>query len=160
MSLIAVVVTALVLVSGAIPASAATRTGPTGKLTLHMVQTQRDVLDLGSSGTTVGDVVTGSGDLLRSDGGAVIGSWAYRAETVRVSIPGGTENRLSTQWFSLGKGSIMVTGLISLQQGTRPTASQALIIVGGTGIYAGSKGTMRMTVQGPDDYTAAFRFVS
>jgi hypothetical protein len=90
------------------------------------VQTEREVLDLGATGTTFGDVVTGSGDLRRSPSGMTIGSWSYRAETVRVNIPGGNESRLTTQWCALGKGSIMVSGLVSVQQGTRPTRRQPL----------------------------------
>jgi hypothetical protein len=118
---LAIVTVAMVSASVAVPASATPRTGPHGTLTILMTQTAREVLDLGPTGTTVGDVVAGGGDLRRSAQGAPIGTWTYRAETVRVNIPGGNENRLTTQWYALGKGSLMVSGLISLQQGSRPT---------------------------------------
>jgi hypothetical protein len=157
---IAAVAATLVSVSIAVPASATPRTGPHGTLTILMTQTAREVLDLGATGTTVGDVVTGSGDLRRSAQGATIGTWTYRAETMRVNIPGGNENRLTTQWYALGKGSLMASGLISLQQGTRPTKPQPLVIVGGTGIYSGARGTMTLLPKGPDEYVATFRFAS
>ncbi len=154
------VVAALMSLSVAAPASATIRASPHGTLTVLLTQTEREVLDLGGTGTTIGDVVTGSGDLRRTAQGSTIGSWAYRAETVRVNIPGGSENRLTTQWYTLGKGSIMVSGMISLQQGTRPTRPQPLVIVGGTGSYRGAAGTMTLLPKGPDDYVATFRFVS
>ena len=150
----------LMSVSLAAPVAAAPGAGPHGTLTLVMKQTQREVVDLGATGTTIGDVVTGGGDLRRSAQGAVLGTWNYRAETVRVDIPGGSESRLTTQWYALGKGSIMVSGLVSIQQGTRPTKPHPLVIVGGTGIYTGARGTMTLLPKGPDDYIATFHFVS
>lgn len=154
-------IVAAAAVAVALPAKAAPTapTAPTGTLTIYLKQDQREVLDLGVAGTTVGDVVTGSGNVSRTNGGAAVGTFVYRAEAVRVNIPGGIENRMSTLWITLPKGSIAATSLISVPQGTRPVAVHQYIIIGGTGAYAGARGTMGFKPLGPDDYRAKFRFI-
>lgn len=153
---VATIAASAVALSVAVPAAAA----PSGSLTIYTHQTQRNVLDLGASGTTVGDVVTGSGTVAMSKGGKTVGTYVYRAETVQVNIPGGNENRLSTQVWGVKGGSIMVSGLISVQQGTRPTKPQPLIIVGGTGDYAGANGTATLKPTSANNYTVTFTFTS
>jgi hypothetical protein len=150
-----VVASTAMAASAAAPASAAP---DSGKLTVYMSQTERNVLDLGATGITIGDVVSGSGNVSKTKGGATIGSFAYRSETVRVNIPGGIENRLSTIWFSLPGGSLMASTVINVPSGTRPVKSQDYVILGGTGKYAGAAGDMVFTPLSPDDYKVVFRF--
>ncbi len=152
----AAVAAAALAISVAAPASAA----PSGSLTIYTHQTQRDVLDLGASGTTVGDVVTGNGTVAMTKGGKTVGTYVYRAETVQVNIPGGNENRITTQVWGVSDGTIMVSGLISIQQGTRPTKPQPLIIVGGTGKYAGANGTATLKPTSANNYTVTFAFTN
>lgn len=155
-SIVSIGILAAPLLAVAAPATAAPASD---RLTVFISQDQREVLDLGAAGTTVGDVVTGSGDVSRTKGGAATGTFAYRAETVRVNIPGGVENRLSTFWVTLPKGSIAATSLVSISQGTRPATVQQFVILGGTGAYTGAQGTMVMKPLGPDDYRLTYRFV-
>ena len=129
------------------------------KVTVFLQQTVREQLDEGATGVTVGDIVTGSGTLSRTKGGASIGEFVYRAETVRVNRPGALESRLSTQWYDLPKGAIMTSALISIHQGVRPTRSQKFVILGGTGSYIGAQGVLTFMPLGPDDYRATFDFV-
>ena len=115
-----VVASTAMAASAAAPASAAP---DSGKLTVYMSQTERNVLDLGATGITIGDVVSGSGNVSKTKGGATIGSFAYRSETVRVNIPGGIENRLSTIWFSLPGGSLMASTVINVPSGNHRACS-------------------------------------
>ena len=154
-ALLTTVVASTAIAAAVTPASAAP---DSGKMTVYMAQTERNVLDLGATGSTIGDVVTGSGNVTKTKGGAPIGSFSYRSETVRVNIPGGIENRLSTIWFSLPGGSLMASTVINVPSGTRPVKSQDYVILGGTGKYAGAAGDMTFTPLSPDDYKLTFRF--
>jgi hypothetical protein len=157
---VALVAVAAASITVAGPAVAALPAAPSGTLTIYTHQTQRDVLDLGATGTTVGDVVTGSGTVSLKKNGKSVGSYSYRSETVRVNMPGGNESRLSTNVYTLPGGTIMATGLVSVSQGTRPTKPQPQIIIGGTGKYAGAQGTMTLTPKNANDYVRTFIFVS
>ncbi len=157
---IAAVAAAAVAVAVAAPASAAVPTAPSGTLTIYNHQTQFNRLDLGANGPNVGDVATGSGTVALSKGGKVVGSFTYRAESVRVNIPGGNENLITTAVYTLPGGTIMTSGLVSAQQGTRPTKTEPVIIVGGTGDYIGASGTATLNPGKKSTYTVTFRFVS
>lgn len=157
---VALAVVAAATLTAVVPAHAALPAAPSGTLTIYTHQTQRDVLDLGATGETVGDVVTGHGTVAWKKNGKTVGSYAYRSETVAVNIPGGSQSRLSTNVYSLPGGTIMATGLVSVQQGTRPTKPQPQIIIGGTGKYAGARGTMTLTPKNANDYERTFTFVS
>lgn len=157
---IALTAAAALALTVAAPAQAARPTAPSGTLTVYNHQTQRDILDLGASGTTVGDVITGSGTVALSAGGKSVGTFAYRAETVRVNMPGGNENRISTTVTSLPGGTILTSGLVSAQQGTRPTKTEQVVIVGGTGDYAGARGTATLNPGTNNRYKVTFTFTS
>lgn len=154
-------ITSIALTSAAVIAFAGPATAaPSGNtLTVYENQVQREVLDLGGDGPTIGDVITGSGPITRTVGGPSIGTFVYRAETVAVNMPGGLENRLSTIWVTLPKGSIAATSLVSVPQGTRPVAVQPHVIMGGTGAYAGVRGTMMFKPISADVYRLTYRFV-
>ena len=152
------VIAAGVALTAAAPATAAVAAHSSKNMTVYIAQTERNVLDLGATGITVGDVVTGSGDVSKTKGGSTIGTFAYRAETVRVNIPGGIENRLSTMWVSLPGGSLMASTVINVPSGTRPVKSQEYVILGGTGKYSGAAGDMTFTPLSPDEYKLAFHF--
>lgn len=149
-------------ISLAVPAQAAVSAAkPKGSLTVYTHQTQMNVLDLGASGVTVGDVTTGSGTVATSVGGKSVGTFAYRSENVSVSIPGGNRNVLSTTAYVLPTGQILTQGLISAPGGTAPVATQTRVILGGTGKYAGASGTAVMNPgANQTDWTITFRFVS
>jgi len=156
---VAAIASAALAVSVAAPALAVAPAAPSGSLVVFNDETQHNVLDLGGSGVTVGDVVTGSGSVALTKGGKSIGTFAYRAETVKVNMPGGNLNRINNSVYDLPDGTIMVAGLVSVQQGTEPTKPQPLIIVGGTGKYAGANGTVTLT-PAKKYYKATFTFTS
>lgn len=151
---------AALAISVSAPAFATAPAKPSGSLTIYTHQTQRDALDLGATGTSVGDVATGSGTVALTKGGKDVGTYVYRSETMRVTIPGGNESRLSTSVHSLPGGTIMVSGLVSIQQGTRPTTPSPQVIVGGTGDYAGANGTATFTPGKNNNAKVTFTFTS
>lgn len=155
----AAIAAAALALSVAVPASATAPAAPSGSLTVFSDETQHNVLDLGGSGTTVGDVVTGSGTTSWTKGGKQVGTFAYRAETVRVNMPGGNLTRINNAVYDLPGGTLMTAGLVSIQQGTEPTKPQPLIIVGGTGKYAGANGTATL-VPNAKYYKVTFTFTS
>ena len=160
LTVVAAAIAVAVAVAVATPALAVAPAKPSGTLTIYTHQTQRDVLDLGESGSSTGDIVTGSGSVAMSKSGKAVGTYAYSSETVRVNIPGGSEMRISTSVYTLPGGTILVSGLTSVQQGTRPTKPQAQVIVGGTGKYAGAAGSVAVVPRNANDYTRVFSFVS
>lgn len=155
----AAIAAAALAVSVAAPVSAVAPAAPSGSLVVYSNDTQRNVLDLGGSGTTVGDIVTGSGTTSFTKGGKSNGTFYYRAETVRVNMPGGNLTRINNAVYDLPGGTLMTAGLVSIQQGTEPTKSQDLVIVGGTGKYAGANGTAKL-VPGAKNYKVTFTFTS
>lgn len=117
----------------------------------------REILDLGAPGATHGDVTTGTGAVTKTLGGASIGDYVYRAETIEGE---GEESRLTTLWVNLPKGSLLVTSLIEVPIGAPPTKKQLFVIVGGTGKYAAAQGTMTLTPGfQPRSSRLAYRFI-
>jgi len=155
----AIALTVGLAVIAPLPAAlAAPKDGTT--LTLFNKRISRETVDFPPNGTTVGDYTIGTGTLSRKQGGAVIGTMTWSAQTVQVNIPGGVESRMATQWLTLPGGSIETSSLVSVPQGTTPVKSQQYIIVGGTGKYSGARGSMTFTPLGPDEYKMVFRFTS
>ena len=148
----------LSVAGAALPAQAAPKDGST--LTLFNKRLTRETVDFPPNGTTVGDLTVGTGTLARTQGGAVIGTLSWSAQNVQVNIPGGIENRLSIQWLTLPGGALETSSLVSVPQGTTPVKTQQYVIVGGTGKYAGARGSMAFTPLGPEDYKMVFRFTS
>lgn len=126
---------------------------------LYLTQTDRVEWDDGDPGTSVFDVVVGSGELRKKSGGSVKGTSTYRAETVRLDIPGGIEYRQSSQSYQLNSGTILTSGLIAVPSGARPVDPQDFAIVGGTGDYSGARGSMKFVPKSPNSYVVKFRFV-
>ncbi len=113
---------------------------------------QTNTVDLGSSGSSVGDYIARSGDLVDASG-AVIGGFAATAFINQVSDD--IEARFVQAEFAFGEersDSIVIMGDELFQTGelqnVEPKVSYA--IVGGTGAYNGASGQCEVAV-GEDD---------
>lgn len=150
---------ALPVAASAVAAPAAKAYKAPDDFKMYTTQTERVEWDGGDAGTSVLDVVVGSGELRKKPGGAVKGTNTYRAETVRVDVPGGIEYRQSSQSYQLKNGTLLTSGLISVPSGARPVEPQDFAIVGGTGDYSGARGSMKFVPKGPNKNVVKFRFV-
>lgn len=102
----------------------------------------RTVIDTGPAGTTVGDLTITTGDVRRTEGGRVIGYYTTNQITVRADAAAGREIRKVEMSISLPDGMIFATSLIRAQAGVPPTQRMTFAVTGGTGTYAGARGTL------------------
>jgi len=139
-------VVAVVGLLGAAPASQAAVYVPVDDLSLTFDAPVRTVLDNGAPGTSVGDVTITSGDIRNSPGGKRIGYYATNQVTVRADAATGREIRKVDLSMALRDGTIFASSLIRASLGAPPSQDQVFAITGGTGAYAGARGTL---VHGP-----------
>lgn len=115
---------------------------PTGDVALRFGAPIRTVVDMGTPGTSVGDITVTSGDVRRSAEGPVVGTYATNQVTVRADAASGREIRKVDLSIRLKDGDVFGTALIRAQVGTPPTQRMTFAITGGTGTYAGAQGTI------------------
>jgi len=132
---------------------------PSDTLTVFVTRKECQQIDLPPAGKTVGDVTIGVMDVSRKRGGPVVGTWAYNAITVRIDVPGGVDSRMATQWLTLPGGSIQTSALIEAPIGAPLVKEQSYVVSGGTGRFAGVRGTMSLTPVDDDERKLVFRFV-
>lgn len=154
-----IVLTAAALAVCSVLVSAPAQSAQSNSLTLFGTRTEWQQIDLPPSGDTVGDLTVGTANVARTRGGSVIGNIAFTSVTIRVEVPGGSQSRMSTQWLTLPGGAIQSSTLVDAPQGTPPVKRQEFVIVGGTGKFAGVRGTMTMTPLGGNENRYVFRFV-
>jgi len=135
------------------PASAATNTE-----SYFLKRNSRQVLDLGITGTSVGDMAFATGSMSKQRGGADAGTYNFRGITVAVAIPGGRENRDSLMQLNLKTGLILMEKIISVPAGALPDLTDTYPITGGTGAYAGVRGTMVFSVLSDSEYKVELHF--
>lgn len=121
---------------------------------------QSSTVDLGSSGSSVGDFISRSGDLVDASG-TVIGGFAATAFINQVS--GDIEARFVQAEFAFGEertDSIVIMGDELFQaaelQNVKPKVSYA--IVGGTGAYVGARGQCEVAVGDDGVFTVTCTF--
>ena len=102
----------------------------------------RTVVDTGAVGTSVGDLIVTTGDVSRSESGPRIGFYTTNQITVRADTSAGREIRRVELSISLPSGMIFATSLIRAQTGVPPTQPMTFAVTGGTGRYAGARGTL------------------
>ncbi|CAB4909419.1 unannotated protein [freshwater metagenome] len=106
----------------------------------------RTVIDVGATGSSVGDLTITHGTLADSLQGEKIGSWTAR---VVVVVPGTTKERRDTLvHFILPGGVLMTRGIYSSPTAKPPTRPVRMAIIGGTGDYFGSRGQVVLTPLG------------
>jgi hypothetical protein len=120
-------------------------------------RSSRQVLDLGTTGSSLGDMAFSVGVMGSKRGGTDAGTYNFRGITVAVAIPGGRENRDSLIQLNLKAGLILMEKIISVPAGTVPDLTETYPVTGGTGKYAGARGTVVFSVLSDSEYKVELR---
>lgn len=126
--------------------------------TFFLKRTSRQTIDLGATGTSVGDMAFANGIVSKQRGGAEVGTYNFRGITVAVPIPGGRENRDALTQYNFKNGTLLMERINSVPAGTLPDSTEVYPIIGGSGVYAGAKGTVVFSVLSETEYKADFHF--
>ena len=127
-------------------------------LVVYFDRTFREVIDVGTQGTSHGDITVTSGNVSNAAGGKSVGSYSTSQITASVLIPGGRENRKTDIGITVRKGVIYTTASVAANAGTPPTSTTAHAIIGGTGSYAGVTGELVLKPLSATQYKASFFF--
>lgn len=109
----------------------------------------REVMDMGEKGLTLGDYVNGNGDLL-DESGQVIGQFDVSSQITRTTE--GVEARMTTAEYQFGDGtdSFIIQGAEQVEtESGLPAQDRPLTyaVVGGTGTYMGADGECLVMLQ-------------
>ena len=132
---------ALICLSGAAVAQEHT-------LTTYTVLDAPEYLDLGDSGPSVGDMYLRHGEVALSEDGPVVGEYYTQATLVSHDEEAGRSARAFHKEFVLPEGSIYTLDFVQLDHG-RPVEAEHVsegAIIGGTGDYAGVRGTYTLRI--------------
>ena len=117
----------------------------------------RTVIDVGATGSSVGDLTITHGTLADTLEGAKIGSWTAR---VVVVVPGKTKERRDTLvHFILPGGVLMTRGIYVSPTSKPPTTPVRMAIIGGTDHYYGSRGQVLLTPLGDGNLRLDMEYV-
>lgn len=111
-------------------------------LTLQSHFADRQVMDAGEEGSTIGDYVNGNGDLL-DESGQVIGHFDTTSHTTGVTETSETRMVIAEYQFGEGADSFLIQGAEQFEKDTGLAASDRPLtysVVGGTGKYFGANG--------------------
>lgn len=126
--------------------------GRVRRFTLTATNTFKTDVDLGAPGVSAGDLTVYQADVTRADGRRV--GHANGTRTT-VTTQDGTATADSLMTFELAGGSLVVGGIAPGPIGTAPVVRP---VYGGTGAYAGVRGSVRVTPGAkPGVYRNAFR---
>lgn len=146
------IVTATSIVMSAVPATA------NQDISLRFGTPTRTVIDLGSTGPSVGDITVTSGQVSSSKSVRKSGSYSTNQITVQMDVPANRETRKVDLSIDLNDGEIFATGLIIADIGSPPAKKQHFAITGGTGAYAGMSGTiLHDAVAGKTSFTVVVK---
>ena len=126
---------------------------------LYFDRNYREVIDLGKTGDSHGDITITHGNLSSTPGGKNVGTYASSQITAVMTIPGGPQSRKIDMSMKLDKGMIYTTSLMSANGGTPPTKPVAYAIIGGTGKYMGVAGQVTLNPISDTGYKATLHFV-
>jgi allene oxide cyclase-like protein len=144
----AALATLLAFAGGVSTASAAHRRAAT-EITLYAPAVQFKLIDLGDPGLSLGDQSVFSDDLLTERGGATVGFDGGVCSVVRVAAATTQSGRLQcVVTYSLARGQITTTGLVTLADG-RLSGTEVAAITGGTGRYRGASGEAEVEFLSP-----------
>jgi hypothetical protein len=129
-------------------------------LVWYFDRTFREVIDIGRTGDSHGDVTVTNGNVSEVPGGSAVGTYVTSQLTASVAIPGGPQERKTDISIKVGKGVIYTTALVSANAGTPPTKVSAHAIIGGTGKYSGVSGEMILKPLSATRYKVSFFFVN
>ena len=117
-------------------------------LTTHTMLDAPEYLDLGASGPSVGDMYLRRGEVALSEDGPVVGDYYTQATLVFHDEEAGRSARAFHKEFILPEGSIYTMDFVQLDHG-RPVEAEHVsegAIIGGTGDYAGIRGTYTLRI--------------
>ena len=139
------------------PATA--ETVATEELVWYFERTYREVIDVGVSGDSHGDITVTNGGVSSELDGEVVGSYATTQISARVGKADGSQDRKTDISVSMDGSTIYTTSLVTATPGTPPTEKTAHAIVGGTGTYAGARGEMILEPLSAESYKVTFYFI-
>jgi len=147
----------VLLFTGSGPAQASQNTHA---VTVYMHRADRQVVDVGASGASIGDMAFAWGSLSKTAAGPAIGSYTFRGLTLRTDIPGGVEDRDALIQYMLPGGTVLIQQVIHVPLAATPVKADVYAITGGTGTYSGARGSATVKVINPAEYVVTFRFTS
>lgn len=127
--------------------------------TVYIERTFAENVDFGSSGTSVGDLRATRGLVRASLEGKVIGSYTTTQITISPQLPGGLEDRSITMEVAIGSSELVLLSVYSAPAGATPVDKVVYPIVGGTGKFAGARGTMTLVTIDETRKRLVFRFM-
>lgn len=126
--------------------------------TVFLERTAAENVDVGATGSSVGDLRATQGVVRSARDGKVIGSYATSQVTLSAGV-GGTEQRSVIMEITMGAEEVTMVSLYVVPVGAPPAAKVVHPIVGGTGQYAGAGGTLTLVPLDGTRYRAVMRFV-
>ena len=112
--------------------------------TVYIERTFAEELDLGDPETSVGDLRATRGVVRKSLDGKVIGRYTTTQWTIGPGGGSGLEERTITMEVTIGRNEVLMVSVYTAPSGSTPVAKVVYPIVGGTGKYAGARGTMTL----------------
>ena len=117
----------------------------------------RTIIDVGATGSSLGDLTITHGTLANTLEGDKIGSWTARLVVV---VPGATKERRDTLLhFILPGGVLMTRGIYESPSGKLPSEPHRIAIIGGTGDYFGARGQVVLTPLGDGNLRLDMEYV-
>jgi hypothetical protein len=113
-------------------------------------------VDSGNPGFSIGDLVVGSGDLSRRRGGVARGVQEWSALVTAIDPATARELRTTTVQYTWPRGSILTEKIARYPINGGLSDSVTYAIVGGTGEYAGVRGTARLKVLNEREFRVVF----
>ena len=127
--------------------------------TVFIERTFAENVDFGTTGTSVGDLRATRGLVRASLNGKVIGSYTTSQITISPQLPGGLEDRNITMEVAIGRSEIVMVSVYSAPAAATPVDKVVYPIVGGTGKFAGARGTMTLVTIDEMRKRLDFRFM-
>jgi hypothetical protein len=150
--------TAIFVVAATLFMGAPSATAAKADLVWYLDRTFRDVMDVGTSGDSHGDITVTNGNISEVRGGKAVGSYVTSQITVQLNIPGGRQDRKTDIALTVNGGVIYTTALVAANAGTPPTKTTAHAIIGGTGKYSSVSGEMILKPLTGTRYKVSFFF--
>lgn len=132
------------LLAGAVATPVAVAAPRPADRTVYIERTFVEELDFGDSGTSVGDLRATRGVVRKSLDGKVIGRYTTTQWTIGPGGGSGMEERTITMEVTIGRNEVLMVSVYAAPSGSTPMDKVVYPIVGGTGKYAGVRGTMTL----------------
>jgi len=141
------------------PVTAASAAPRPADRTVFLERTYAQNVDVGDPGSSAGDLRATRGVVRSALDGKVIGSYSTSQVTVASGLIGGTEQRSVIMEIAIGDNEVTMVSMYVVPAGAPPAKRIVHPIVGGTGKYAGAKGTLTLVPLDETQYRAVLRFV-